>query len=100
MGADLAAWFSTSPHVERLVTQGRASQDKAAHWYACAALRVREESSRCLLVRRDCGFSDVTLGYALATANVTLTLVVVPVRPLTTPACADPHVPCCGSFAR
>jgi hypothetical protein len=34
MGADLAAWFGASAHVDSLVTRGRASQTEANHWYA------------------------------------------------------------------
>ena len=58
MGADLAAWMHASPYIRALVAAGRASQTSRAHW--------------------DCGYSDVTLGYALARANLSISLV--PVR--------------------
>jgi hypothetical protein len=51
MGGDLARSFSASPYIAHLVERGRASQGTRRHW--------------------DCGYSDVTLGYALASANVT-----------------------------
>ncbi len=51
MSSGLARWFERSGHVTDLVRAGRASQASSKHW--------------------DCGYSDVTLGYALATANLT-----------------------------
>ncbi len=58
MGADLARWMRDSDAAARLVRDGRASQSRRRrHW--------------------DCGYSDVTLGYALATltANLSISLV-------------------------
>ena len=50
MGRDLAYLFSSSTYIENLVDRGRATQGKSRHW--------------------DCGYSDVTLGYALASTNI------------------------------
>mmetsp|Transcript_2960 Transcript_2960/g.10223 ORF Transcript_2960/g.10223 Transcript_2960/m.10223 type:complete len:148 (+) Transcript_2960:873-1316(+) len=50
----LGSWFSSSPHVAGLVEKGRATQGRPQHW--------------------DCGYSDVTLGYALGSANLSLSL--------------------------
>mmetsp|Transcript_41618 Transcript_41618/g.109792 ORF Transcript_41618/g.109792 Transcript_41618/m.109792 type:complete len:174 (-) Transcript_41618:361-882(-) len=56
MGGDLASWMASSGEVSELVRAGRASQaERQRHW--------------------DCGFSDVTLGYALGAANRSITLV-------------------------
>ena len=56
MGADLASWMRDSPMIQSLVAAGRASQaSRVAHW--------------------DCGYSDVTLGYALARSNRSLSVV-------------------------
>ena len=58
LGADLAGWMATSPYLHALVEAGRASQSEPIrHW--------------------DCGYSDVTLGYALASANLSVSLVAV-----------------------
>mmetsp|Transcript_30409 Transcript_30409/g.88682 ORF Transcript_30409/g.88682 Transcript_30409/m.88682 type:complete len:443 (-) Transcript_30409:319-1647(-) len=61
MGGDLGGWFASSPHVAGLVEKGRATQGRPQHW--------------------DCGYSDVTLGYALGSANLSLSLLSAP-RPL------------------
>jgi hypothetical protein len=55
MGADLARWMRRSPQLADLVRRGRASQSSSKHW--------------------DCGYSDVTLGYALARSNRSISLV-------------------------
>lgn len=55
MGADLANWFAASAHIGDIVSRGRATHGKKVHW--------------------DCGYSDVTLGYALGSANRSITLV-------------------------
>jgi hypothetical protein len=55
MGGDLASWMRASPAIGDLVRAGRASQASSRHW--------------------DCGYSDVTLGYALAASNVSVSLV-------------------------
>jgi hypothetical protein len=55
MGADLAGWFAESAHIADIVSRGRATHGKKSHW--------------------DCGYSDVTLGYALGSANRPITLV-------------------------
>lgn len=56
MGSDLAAWMRTSPLIRDLVAAGRASQSsRSAHW--------------------DCGYSDVTLGYAIGRSNLSVSLV-------------------------
>ena len=57
MGGDLAQWMESSPQIASLVRQGRASQaHRTRHW--------------------DCGYSDVTLGYAFAKySNVSVSLV-------------------------
>mmetsp|Transcript_5109 Transcript_5109/g.16596 ORF Transcript_5109/g.16596 Transcript_5109/m.16596 type:complete len:147 (+) Transcript_5109:997-1437(+) len=54
MGGDLGGWFASSPHVAGLVEKGRATQGRPQHW--------------------DCGYSDVTLGYALGSSNLSLSL--------------------------
>ena len=56
MGADLAGWMRSSTSISGLVAAGRASQaEPRKHW--------------------DCGYSDVTLGYALARSNLSVSLV-------------------------
>ena len=56
LGGDLAQWMRGSEYIRSLVASGRASQSHPVkHW--------------------DCGYSDVTLGYALATSNQTVSLV-------------------------
>ena len=55
MGADLASWMRSSASIAELVSEGRASQAGLRHW--------------------DCGYSDVTLGYALAKSNLSVSLV-------------------------
>jgi len=55
MGADLAMWMRSSAFVRQLVADGRSSQSNTRHW--------------------DCGYSDVTLGYALAASNQSVSLV-------------------------
>ena len=52
----VAMWMRQSPYIRSLVTAGRASQaSRTRHW--------------------DCGYSDVTLGYAFAKANLSVSLV-------------------------
>lgn len=56
MGSDLATWMRSSDMIHALVAAGRASQSsRTAHW--------------------DCGYSDVTLGYALGRSNLSISLV-------------------------
>jgi len=55
MGADLASWMRSSAELATLVRDGRASQSGPKHW--------------------DCGYSDVTLGYAFARSNRSVSLV-------------------------
>jgi len=55
MGSDLGSWFARSPYIADVVARGRATHGQRVHW--------------------DCGYSDVTLGYALASANKSISLV-------------------------